>query len=100
MMAGPALTSNQPGLDTFIPGHIRDVEKQVAAAKEKGLDVDGARASILDGVRDLRPAFTRGDPALNDPFELYLVDWFLHRVYEELAGPLSDEIAPIPGHPA
>jgi hypothetical protein len=25
-----------------------------------------------------------------------LVDWYLHRVYDELSGPLTDAIAPIP----
>ena len=29
-------------------------------------------------------------------FALYLVDWFLHRVYDELAGPLTDAITPPP----
>jgi hypothetical protein len=27
---------------------------------------------------------------------MYLVDWYLHRVYDELNGPLSDDIGPIP----
>jgi hypothetical protein len=35
-------------------------------------------------------------PARNAAFRTQLVDWFLHRVYDELAGPLSDDIAPIP----
>lgn len=29
-------------------------------------------------------------------FRVQLVEWFMHRVYEELEGPLSDAIAPIP----
>jgi len=33
---------------------------------------------------------------LNDAFKTQLVDWFLHRVYDELDGPLSDAIARIP----
>jgi hypothetical protein len=39
---------------------------------------------------------TKDDPRLNEQFTVYLVDWTLHRVYDELAGPLSDAIAPIP----
>lgn len=34
--------------------------------------------------------------ALNDAFKSQLVDWYLHRVYEELDGPLSDAISKIP----
>jgi len=29
-------------------------------------------------------------------FRVQLVEWFMHRVYEELDGPLSDAIAAIP----
>ncbi|HEV8348167.1 MAG TPA: hypothetical protein VGQ16_16440 [Vicinamibacterales bacterium] len=39
---------------------------------------------------------TRDDAALNQAFDVQLVDWYLHRVYDELNGPLSDAIAPIP----
>ena len=39
---------------------------------------------------------TGDQPAANRAFEIQLVDWFLHRVYDELNGPLTDEIAPIP----
>lgn len=38
----------------------------------------------------------RGDQAVRDAFSVQLVDWYLHRVYEELNGPLSNEIAAIP----
>jgi hypothetical protein len=31
-----------------------------------------------------------------ESFRVYLVDWYLHRVYEELDGPLSDAIGAIP----
>ena len=33
---------------------------------------------------------------LNDAFKSQLVDWYLHRVYEELDGPLSDAISKVP----
>jgi hypothetical protein len=39
---------------------------------------------------------TGDDRAANDAFRVQLVDWYLHRVYDELAGPLTDAIAPIP----
>jgi hypothetical protein len=38
-----------------------------------------------------------GDRApYNEAFKSQLVDWYLHRVYEELDGPLSDAISRIP----
>jgi len=42
-------------------------------------------------------SITRDDARLNDAFRVQLVDWYLHRVYEELSGPLTDEIGVIPG---
>ena len=39
---------------------------------------------------------TGDDPALNEAFRVQPVDWFLHRVYDEADGRLSDAIAPIP----
>ena len=39
---------------------------------------------------------TRRRPGAERAFGAYLVDWYLHRVYDELDGPLTDEIAPIP----
>jgi hypothetical protein len=39
---------------------------------------------------------TGDKPAYNDAFRSQLVDWYLHRVYEELDGPLSDAISKIP----
>jgi len=47
-------------------------------------------------IRDLMEAITGDAPAAQRAFEVQLVDWFLHRVYDELNGPLGDEIAPIP----
>jgi hypothetical protein len=35
-------------------------------------------------------------PATQAAFRTQLVDWYLHRVYDELDGPLTDAIAPIP----
>ena len=39
---------------------------------------------------------TGDDPAVNNAFRVQLVDRYLHRVYDELNGPLTDAIAPIP----
>jgi hypothetical protein len=40
---------------------------------------------------------TGNDRVSNDAFRIQLVDWYLHRVYDELEGPLSDTvIAAIP----
>lgn len=65
-------------------------------AKARGLDADAAKAEILPALEPLRKLIAGDDHAAYDSFPTYLVDWFLHRVYDELAGPLGDEIAPIP----
>jgi hypothetical protein len=39
---------------------------------------------------------THNDPDLNRDFEIQIVNWFLYRVYDELNGPMTDAIAPIP----
>jgi hypothetical protein len=41
-------------------------------------------------------AMTKDDARANEQFKLYFVDWYMHRVYDELNGPLTDAIAPIP----
>jgi hypothetical protein len=52
------------------------------------------RLTLKLGDREIQIA---GDqPNVNRAFEIQLVDWFLHRVYDELNGPLADAIAPIP----
>jgi hypothetical protein len=66
------------------------------AAKERGLDPDQAKAAISPGLHDLMVAITKDDPAANQAFQVQLVDWYLHRVYDELNGSLTDAIAPIP----
>jgi cyclase len=66
------------------------------AAKEKGLTADQAKEAIMPGLHDQMVAITGDRPQLNAAFKQQLVDWYLHRVYEELDGPLSDAIAAIP----
>jgi len=97
---------------TIVPGHgeplhdekllkatlavFRDLMKRGADAKARGLDPDAARAEIMPQIKDLITPITADVPAVNRAFEMQLVDWFLHRVYDELTGPLTDAIAPIP----
>lgn len=66
------------------------------AAKMKGLDPDQAKEAILPGLHDLRVTITGDRPPVNEAFKSQLVDWYLHRVYEELDGPLTDAISKIP----
>jgi hypothetical protein len=66
------------------------------AAKAVGLDPDQARAAIAPRLAGIRDRITQDDATFNDAFDVQMVDWFMHRVYEELDGPLSDAIAPIP----
>lgn len=75
---------------------LKDLQKRSADAKARGLDPDAARAEIMPQIKDLMIAITGDRPAVNRAFEIQLVDWFLHRVYDELNGPLTDAIAPIP----
>jgi len=60
------------------------------------MTVAQARTFVKDSVRDLQQQITRGNAGADEEFGIYLIDWYLHRVYDELDGPLSDEIAPIP----
>ena len=75
---------------------FRELMRQGKEAKAKGLDPDQAKGIILPSLKELRTRITKDDPRQNDLFAVYLVDWYLHRVYDELAGPLSDAITPPP----
>ena len=77
-------------------GVFRELIKRGAEAKARGLDPDGARAEIMPQLKDWMVRITGDAPAANRAFEMQLVDWFLHRVYDELNGELTDAIAPIP----
>jgi cyclase len=96
----------------IVPGHgeplrdesllhaTRDVFRELLArgreARTKGLDVHQARDQMLPAIEPLASRMVGNDAALRKQFQVYVVDWFLHRVYDELNGPLSDAIAPIP----
>jgi hypothetical protein len=75
---------------------LRELLKEGKEAKARGLDADQAKEEILPRLHGLMVAMTGDDAKLNDQFRLYLVDWTMHRVYEELDGPLTDAIAAIP----
>ncbi len=75
---------------------FRVLLKEGKASKEKGLTPDQAKEAIMPGLHDLMVTITGDRPELNGAFTQQLVDWYLHRVYEELDGPLSDAIAAIP----
>jgi len=75
---------------------MREMLKEGKEAKARGLDADQAREAMLPRLKDDMLAMTKDDPKLNEQFKIYFVDWYLHRVYDELAGPLTDAIAPIP----
>jgi cyclase len=97
---------------TIIPGHgdpLRDESllhatmevfrvllREGRIAKEKGIEVDAAKETILPALAAPMKTITRGDATLEGQFKIYVVDWFLHRVYDELNGPLTNAIAPIP----
>ena len=75
---------------------FRVLLREGQAAKEKGLDPDQAKEAIFPGLRDLMVTITGDRQPSNAAFKSQLVDWYLHRVYEELDGPLSDAISKIP----
>jgi glyoxylase-like metal-dependent hydrolase (beta-lactamase superfamily II) len=75
---------------------FRVLIKEGQAARDRGLDPDQAREAIMPSLEPLMVKITGDVPAQNAAFRTQLVDWFLHRVYDELAGPLTDAIASIP----
>jgi cyclase len=77
-------------------GVFRVLLREGAAARAQGLDPDQAKDAIMPKLHESMVKITGDVPARNAAFRTQLVDWFLHRVYDELAAPLSDDIAPIP----
>lgn len=75
---------------------FRELLKRGADGKARGQDPDAARIEIMPRLRELMIQITGDVPAANNAFGVQLVDWYLHRVYDELNGPLTDAIAPIP----
>jgi len=99
----------------IVPGHgdpMRDETKLHAtlsifrtlrahgkAAKAAGRDVWTASDEAFALVREPMVVLTEDAAPANAAFRTQLVEWFMHRVYDELAGPLTDAIAPIPVRP-
>ena len=84
---------------TLLRAHMtvmRELLKAGKDAKARGLDPDQAREEVLPRLKEAMVTMTKDDPKLNEQFRTYLVDWYMHRVYDELNGPLTDAIAPIP----
>ncbi|MDQ3069488.1 MAG: MBL fold metallo-hydrolase [Acidobacteriota bacterium] len=75
---------------------FRILLREGKASKSKEIDADAARDQIFPLLREPMMVITGESAALQQAFRVQLVDWFLHRVYDELEGPLSDAIAPIP----
>jgi cyclase len=75
---------------------MRALLKAGKDAKARGLDPDQAREEVFPRLHDLMVTITKDDPKANDQFKTYLVDWYMHRVYDELNGPLTDAISAIP----
>lgn len=100
------------GAQVIVPGHgppsldktllhntmnvFRVLLREGKAARARGSDPDQAREAILPGIEPLMLKMTGNDPRRIDEFKIYVVDWFLHRVYDEIEGPLTDAIAAIP----
>ena len=75
---------------------MRALLKAGKDAKARGLDPDQAREEVFPRLHDLMVTITKDDAKANDQFKSYLVDWYMHRVYDELNGPLTDAISAIP----
>ncbi|HLJ54606.1 MAG TPA: hypothetical protein VKT77_06155, partial [Chthonomonadaceae bacterium] len=83
----------------LLRAHIAAMRIMLAAgadARRRGRDADQAKDDVLPKLRGAMVTMTGDDPSLNSQFRTYLVDWYMHRVYDELSGPLTDAIAPIP----
>ena len=99
---------------TIIPGHgapLRDGillhatlsllrrERELGEeAKANGQPVEAAKEAILADpqVQRLRTTITGGDAKQDGAFAIYIVDWFVRRVYAEAEGALSDSIPSTP----
>lgn len=73
-------------------------QKLAKEAKARGSNVEQARTAILADrdVLALRNTITGGDARRHDAFALYLVEWFVKRVYQEIDGTLDDSIPRTP----
>lgn len=75
---------------------FRTLREHGAKARARGLDAFAAADEAFPLVREPMLVLTGDNAQLNQAFRGQLVEWFMHRVYDELAGPLTDAISPIP----
>lgn len=75
---------------------MRELLKAGKDAKARGLDPEQAREGVFPRLHDMIVPMTKDDPKASDQFKIYLVDWYMHRAYDELNGPLTDAISAIP----
>ena len=75
---------------------FRTLRTHGASARARGRDAFAAADEALPLVREPMVVLTGDNAQLNQAFRSQLVEWFMYRVYDELAGPLTDAIAPIP----
>ena len=70
----------------------------ITALKQEGKTVKEAQAAILADsiVLALRETLTGGNAAFRDAFALYLVEWVVPRIYQEIDGTLDDSIPKAP----
>ena len=74
-------------------------ERTLATAlKAQGKSVADATLAILADaeVLALRETLTGGNVAYREPFQTYLVDWVVPRIYQEIDGTLDDSIPKSP----
>lgn len=72
--------------------------KLALALQREGRSVEYAKAEVLrdQEVRRLREAIVGLDPGQQEFFNLYMVDWFVRRVFDEAEGRLDDRIPAMP----
>ena len=75
---------------------FRTLRTHGATARARGLDPFAASDEVFPLVREPMVVLTGDRAQLNEDFRSQLVEWFMPRVYDELAGPLTDAITPIP----
>jgi hypothetical protein len=54
---------------------MRELVRQGAQAKARGLDPDQAKDEILPRLHDAMVRITGDEPARNEAFRVYVVDW-------------------------
>jgi cyclase len=77
-------------------GVFKELSKRGREAKSQGMSVAAAADAIQPSLSNYEQVITHGDKAVASAFRVQMVEWFLHRVYEEADGPLTDAISPIP----